>query len=259
MKHISRSKVFLIFSTILLAFMLNSNPGRAQDDQTEPSGQVILVVLYPYKTTTLSSRVQAIVAKIHHEMGQRFQKKTALIDLDYKLYQGEKSKAEALLVYEETNYKTMKKLYDQKSVSEIEYARSKADLEVARANLLIANKRLEACFIHAPYNGKVLKLLVNENELVQPGQPLIEIVDDSIIQTKFLAPAGFREKLAIGQTLPVKINGVAETIDCRLTHISPVLESNTGTFQVFGEIDNSGKVLRGGMTGEILLSLTNRK
>jgi hypothetical protein len=50
------------------------------------------------------------------------------------------------------------------------------------------------------------------------------------------------------------VRGINKNFECKITHISPQMESNTFTFQMFAEIDNAGNILQGGMTGEILLT-----
>jgi multidrug efflux pump subunit AcrA (membrane-fusion protein) len=94
---------------------------------------------------------------------------------------------------------------------------------------------------------------VNENEWVQQGQPLIEIVNDQVIRAKFLVPFEYHGKIRIGQIVNADIRGINRRVQCKITHISPVLEANTSTFQVFAEIDNSKDILRAGMIGEISL------
>lgn len=66
----------------------------------------------------------------------------------------------------------------------------------------------------------------------------------------------FYEHIQIGQTYMVNVREVNMAFEGKITHISPVMESNTATFQVFAEIDNSSNILRGGMTGQIELELT---
>jgi len=85
---------------------------------------------------------------------------------------------------------------------------------------------------------------------------LIEVIDDWVIRAKFLAPSELYEEIQIGQTFLINVREVKQEFECKITHISPVLESNTSTFQVFAEIDNSHDILRGGMTGQIKLKLT---
>jgi RND family efflux transporter MFP subunit len=242
--------VIILFSVILL----NTYSAHAQEDIANKMSKKILVVLNPLKSATLSAEVSSVVKKIHHEMGEKFREEEVLIDFDSKFYLADKKKANALLAYAYTAYKTNKNLYNQKSVSDVEFAKAKANLDVAKADLSIASEKLSACSIRAPYHGRVVKLLVKENELVQQGQPLIEIVDDQIMRAKFHVPLRFNGHLDIGQMLDVKVREINKFFKCKITHISPQMESNTSTFQMFGEIDNADNILQGGMTGEIILT-----
>lgn len=242
---------------VLLAFaFFRVYSASSQEDQIDTMTRKILVILQPFKTATLSAEVSSVVTKIRHEMGRKFKKNVPLIDLDPELYFAEKKKADALLTFAATAYETNHKLYNQQSISEVEFAKVKANLEVAKSNVAIAKKKLTACSVRSPYPGRVVKLLVNEKEWVQQGQPLIEIVDDRIIRAKFLIPSGFYGHIQRGQLLDVHVRKINRRITCKITHISPVLESNTSTFQVFSEIDNSENIIRAGMTGEILLKIT---
>ena len=222
-------------------------------DAADITSKKILAIFHPLKTATLSAEVLSVVKKVRHEMGEKFKKNDILIDLDATLYVAAKKKADATLVSADAANRTNRKLYAQKSVSEIEFSRAKADLEIAKASVAIAKRELAACSVRAPYCGRVVKLLVNENELVQPGQPLIEILDDGTMRAKFMAPSVFYNHIQMGQTLSVRVRRIDRDFKCKITHISPILESNTSTFQVFGEIDNPEGVLRGGMTGQVML------
>ena len=254
MKRICNYRICFYVIIIISVILFNTYSANAQEDMANKLSEKILVVLYPLKSATLSAEVPSIVKKINHEMGEKFREKEVLIDFDPKFYLADKKKANALLAYTYTAYKTKKNLYNQKSVSGVEFAKAKADLDVAKADLSIASEKLSACSIRAPYHGRVVKLMVKENELVQQGQPLIEIVDDQIMRAKFHVPLRFNGHLDIGQILNVKVRGINKNFECKITHISPQMESNTSTFQMFAEIDNTGNILQGGMTGEIILT-----
>jgi len=226
------------------------------EDRAGAMNARILVIIHPSKVATLSAEVLTVVKHIRREMGETFKKGSVLIELDPALYFADKKKADALLIYAEAVYKANLKLYKQNSVSEIEFSRAKADFQVAEGNVAIAKKKLSACSIRSPYHGRVVKQLINENELVQPGQPLMEIVDDRTMRAQFLVPSPFWNHIQLGQVLNLAVEGMDGDFECTITHISPVLESNTSTFQVFAEIENPGSVLRGGMTGEIILTST---
>jgi RND family efflux transporter MFP subunit len=217
----------------------------------------LLAVMYPLKSATLSAEVLGIVRKVGFEMGDAFKAGDILVHLDTDRHLAAKQKAEAVLQSARAAYNTYRELYRQKSVSDVELAKAKAELDIAKANLAIAKRELSSCSIRAPYSGRVVKLLIKENELVQQGQPLVEIVDDSEMRAKFMVPSVFYPDIEIGQILSVHISGIREPFECRLTHVSPVLESNTSTFQVFGAIDNPHGLLRGGMTGQISLKVAS--
>ena len=254
-----KSYIFFVVIVLPVLILLHTYPAYGQEDLTDPINRKVFVMLHPLKSATLSAEVSSVVKRIHRKMGERFKKGASLIDLNAALYLAENEKADARRIFAVAAYETNGKLYHQKSVSEIEFAKAKADLEIAKANVAIANERLAACSIRAPFSGRVVKLLVNESELVQEAQPLIEIVDDRIIRAKFLAPSLFYGRIRIGQMMDVQVQGLNGRFRSEITHIGSILEPNTMTFQVFARIDNSKRILRAGMTGEILLKLVQGK
>ena len=256
MRRICNIYMYSMAITVLFSVLSFTCPANGQDDQIDAESNKVLAILYPLKIATLSAEVSSVVKKTNLDMGEEFKKGDRLIVLDPAYCWADKKKAEATLVSATADYTTKKKLYEQKSVSELEYAEADAGAKIAKANLVIADKRLVACTIRAPYRGRVVKLLVKEKELVAEGQPLIEVIDDWTIRAKFLAPSVFYEHIQIGQTYMIKVREVNMEFESKITHISPVMESNTATFQVFAEIDNSSNILRGGMTGQIELELT---
>jgi len=250
-----KSYIFLMVIVLPAAALFHTSAASGEDDLTGPTDRKVLVMLHPLRRATLSAEVSSVVKKIYHEMGEKFTKGGPLIDFGPALYLAEKEKADARLIFAVAAYETNRQLYNQKSVSGIELAKAKADLEISKTNVAIAKKRLAACSIRAPFSGRVVKLLVNESEWVQEGQPMIEIVDDRIMRAKFLVPSLFYGQLRIGQRMDVHVRGINGKFRSKITHISSMLESNTLTFQVFAEIDNSKNILRPGMTGEITLKL----
>jgi len=256
MRRICNIYMYSMAITVLFSVLSFTCPANCQEDQIEAESNKVLAILYPLKIATLSSEVSGVVKKNHLDMGEEFKKGDTLIVLDPAYCWADKKKVEATLVSATADFTTKRELYKQKSVSEIEYAEADAGVKIAKANLVIADKKLAACTIRAPYRGRVVKLLVKENELVAEGQPLIEVIDDWTIRAKFLAPSMYYEHIQIGQTAMVNVREVNMEFESKITHISPVLESNTSSFQVFAEIDNSSNILRGGMTGQIALELT---
>lgn len=158
--------VYSIATTMLFSVLFFNCPANGEDDQIDAESSKILAILYPLKIATLSAEVSSVVRKINLDMGEEFKKGDRLIVLDPAYCWADKKKAEATLVSATADYTTKKELYKQKSVSELEYAEADAGVKIAKANLVIADKKLAACTIRAPYRGRVVKLLVKEKELV---------------------------------------------------------------------------------------------
>ena len=63
------------------------------------------------------------------------------------------------------------------------------EVEQARGRLEIASDQLRACRLTGPYAGRVARVLVAEQEWVERGRPVIEVVDDRVLLAKFLLPS----------------------------------------------------------------------
>jgi RND family efflux transporter MFP subunit len=239
-------------SLCLIFFQGNSSHSVELPDDESDKG--ILAIFYPIKSTVISAEVSSTVKAIRHDMGQVFKKGEMLIVLDSDNFKAEKNKADANQVFSAAVFQSKKELFGQKSVSMMEYSKAESDYKISKANSDIAGKKLDACMVRAPYAGKVVKLLVKENEFVTEGRPLVEIMDDRMIQVKFHVPSSLLKQFKIGQVYNIRVNSIKPLIKCKITHISPIIESNTSSFQVFGLTGNPNGTIRAGMTGFITMN-----
>lgn len=132
-------------------------------------------------------------------------------------------------------------------------ARSRRNLDIARADLAEAERELAACTIRAPYNGRVVRLLVQEQELVQRGQALLEVVSDGTLLAKFLVPAAHFQRLRQGQPVTLHIAELDRQTTAVVSHIASALDPASQTVEVHAEVRNEAGVLRSGMTGTVVL------
>ena len=253
-------RIHVVLALVLSFAIVSGRPGRAIGlEQPEGDGEKgYLVIFYPMKNTVLSSEISGTVKSMGFDMGQSFEKGDVLLTLDPDSLYAEVEKADATRAYAEEAYNAKKTLFDQKSLSSMEFTKAEMDFRVSKANLAIARKRLASCTVRAPYSGKVVKRIVRENEFVPEGQAMIEILDDTRIQAKFHLPSDVYSMVRVGKTYAVSVKQLSSKFECKVTHISPVMESNTNSFQVFAEINNADGYIRAGMTGFIKIeSITN--
>ena len=185
-------------------------------------------------------------------------------------------KAQAVLSAAKADYEAKEKLYSGHSTSLRELEASRRELNVAEANreisqltslpeyeearknlaqaqarFKIAETEMEGCQILAPYKGRVEKLLVNVNELVERGRPLIQVIDDEVLRAKFLAPSVAVQTVRPGMNVVIEVNELGKRVTGRVSHVSAVLDPASGTFEVYAEVDNPTGSLRSGMTGQV--------
>lgn len=218
----------------------------------EASREVARVVLYPHKQCLLSSEVSARVTAVVRKMGECFKKGEPLVKLDPAAYQARKERAEAELRLAEVELKATEHLFQTKSKSRIDVERARALVVRAKSAFLIAENELIACVISAPFDGRVVKVQVREYNLVQRAEPLITVVNDDIIEGRYLLSSNLFKSLRIGQKVTVWVDEVEKEVAGTVSRISPVLDPSSGTIEVHAEFKNSDGQLRGGMKGHLL-------
>jgi multidrug efflux pump subunit AcrA (membrane-fusion protein) len=73
----------------------------------------------------------------------------------------------------------------------------------------------------APFEGVIIKKMVEEGDTVQPGQPLIEFADLTYLQVQVDVPVRLMSGLQKGMLIPVKIDVGNVRVDGRVAQIFP--------------------------------------
>ncbi|MBB63804.1 MAG: hypothetical protein CMO81_01945 [Waddliaceae bacterium] len=207
------------------------------------------VVLAPKHQTVLSSSVTTRVKETPKKMGENFVEGDLLVRLDDLIFRANVKKAQAVQERAQTELSAKEELFKDNVASFFELKDAMATLAVAEADLAVAQQELEGCSLLAPYTGKIVQLYVDDHEMVQPGQALVEIVDDSLLIARLLIPSLQLPKLKIAKVLNIHIRETGETIQARITQIGSVIDPASSMVKVDAEIDNSKGNLRAGMIG----------
>jgi HlyD family secretion protein len=82
-----------------------------------------------------------------------------------------------------------------------------ADLEAAQATLEVVRTQLAETRVLSPLDGVVLLRLVEEGEVVQPGQPLLIVIDPQELFLKVYVSEEDIGKVRLGSPVRVKVDG----------------------------------------------------
>lgn len=213
----------------------------------------IRAVIESKERTLITSEVNSTVKLINRKMGESFVEGEALILLNDVIFLAGLMKARAEVSKAEADFEGAKKLWADKVISHSDFRTAEAAVATAQADLALALKAFNACFIKAPYKGKVVSLFVKLYEHVEPNQQLIEILDDSVLIAKLLIPEVYLKDLKIGDNLQLKIMETGDVVEAKLVRIGAVLDPISSLFKVEAEIDNTNDQLRAGMEGMLML------
>ena len=207
-------------------------------------------ILYNQNSTPLlSSQVSLPVKNIYFRMGEHFRKGDVLMDIDDTIFRVNLLKAKAAFQRAQALVIARQRLYADHIASFLDLKEAEATYAAAQAELVLAEEQFAQTRIIAPYDGRVVQLLIQQFELPQPGQALIEIVNDKTLIAKLLAPSVNLNYLKIGRYLRIHIKETDTDEYARIIRIGAVIDPASGTIAVDAEIENYNEKYIPGMTG----------
>lgn len=227
---------------------LPSASSHAKED-IEP----LQVTFEPVQRAILASQISSTVTKITKYLGEEFKTNDLLIQLDDTFYKANVEKGQAAFIRAKAALHAKQKLYKDSIASFFDVKDAEAALAQANAELALAQKQLDSCSVLAPFNGRVASLLIAEAELPQQGQPLIEVVGNEALLGKMLIDAMMWDKVAIDQTLNIKVVETGKTVQAKIIRIGPMIDLASSTIKVEALVERPDYDLFAGMTGTTTL------
>lgn len=216
--------------------------------------QDIRAQLAPRNYTTLAAEIGAKVSRITVKPGQAFKAGQMLVSFDCSLQSAQRARAEAELEGARKTHAVNQRLHELDAVGKLEYATSEQATLKARAELDYANATLAKCRIVAPFSGRVAEQKAREQQFVQAGQPLLEILDDSSLELDFIVPSKWLAWLKVGQAFKVAIDENGQSYPAKVTRLGARIDPVSQSVTVAAVIDGHFSELIAGMSGRVLLT-----
>ncbi len=192
--------------------------------------------------------------------GQQVKEGQLMFRIRPVLYQAEVKRAEAEAEYAGIEYRNTKALADSNVVSPNELALAEARYDKAKAELVAAQAHLGFTEITAPFNGIVGRFHVRKGSLLDEGELLTELSDNSSMWVYFNVPeaeylAYARDKEA-GRGTQVRLMLADTEIFQQVGEVTAVesdFNNQTGNIAFRATFPNPAGLLRHGQTGNILM------
>ncbi|MFN8310194.1 MAG: efflux RND transporter periplasmic adaptor subunit [Chitinophagales bacterium] len=210
----------------------------------------------------LRSQERGYLQNIYVDEGQFVHKGQLMFQIMPLLYQAELQKSQSEANYAQIEYETTKNLADSNIVSKSELALSKAKLDKERADVELAKAHLAFTEIRAPFDGIMDRFLKRVGSLVDEGELLTNLSDNSKMWVYFNVPEAeyldYAQKAKAKNPQTVKLQmangeifdhpGVIETVEADFNN-------ETGNIAFRGTFPNPNGLLRHGETGNILMPI----
>lgn len=250
---------------------------QRQTAQTDPVRHKVVAISPWVKAVTVTERyVGSIQAQRHINVralkvgyldsilvreGQRVKEGDLMFTVIPVLYQKNLDAEMADVKRAQVELNSTKKQYENKVVSEFEVARSEAKLEKASAMAERAAAELNFATVKAPFDGIVDRLKHQQGSLVQHGDVLTTLSDNSSMWVYFNVPESryleymadpnwHQEDLQIELVLA---NGKKFEQVGKFGAIHADFDATTGTIPFRADFPNPDRLLRHGQSGNVLI------
>jgi len=214
----------------------------------------------------LRSQERGYLQKIFVDEGQYVRQGQPMFQIMPMIYQAEMEKSKANVDYAAIEYQNTKVLADNNIVSPAELALAKAKLEQEQADLRLANTHLGLTTIRAPFNGIMDRFQMRLGSLVEEGELLTSLSDNSKLWVYFNVPEAEyldyatrlkqegpqKVKLLMANNEMYPYEGLFETVEADFNN-------ETGNIAFRATFPNPDRLLRHGQTGTVLLPSSLKK
>jgi membrane fusion protein (multidrug efflux system) len=178
-----------------------------------------------------------------------------LVLFDCSLQRAQLDKAEAELEGAEQTLKSNLRLEQLNSVGQLELDLSKSSANKAKAEVGANKAVLAKCQVNAPFAGRVAEQKVREQQYVQPGQAMLDILDDSVLELEFLVPSAWLRWLKVGGAFDVQIDETRKAYPARFTRIGARVDPVSQSVKVAAAIHGKFPELMAGMSGKVQITV----
>lgn len=266
----------LILIAVLLWLASGINPTEAPADQTasaeEKAPKLVKVEITasqaqamlreaivsartaPVRSVRVRAQTSGRVSEIVAQRGALITKGAVIARIALDERQAQLRQAKAVLQQRSLQYKAAERLHKQDYMTEVELAQSKANLEIAQAEVDRTNKDISHTVLRAPFTGVLDQRPVEVGDYVKVGDEIGYVIE----QDPFIVRGSVSEDqvalLKVGQSgSATLIND--EIREGKVRYISGEADEQTRTYQVELEIPNPQGRLIAGTSAQLRLPL----
>ena len=207
----------------------------------------------------LTSEAAGVVKSVSFTANAQVEAGAELLRLDDVVERADVEAARTQADLAETSLKRTAELSQRGAATSASREQTEAAAEAAKAQLARAEAVLEQRVVSAPFAGTVGIARVDVGQYVTPGMVVATLQDLSSMRVDFSLPEQDLPKLAVGQKLVVRIEGLDRDFAGEVTGIDPRVDPATRLVALRGSVDNDEGLLTPGQFVRIKVELPAEK
>ena len=213
------------------------------------------------KEIKLSFKINGIIRTIYVDEGEAVKKGQLLARLDLSEIESQVQQARSAFEKVQRDLKRAENLHKDKAVTLEQLQNMRTAHKMAESQLKAAEFNLRYAEIHAPTKGRILRRLMEENEMVSAGMPIFffasterdwivrtGVSDRDLVRLRLNDPAVLQFDAYPGETFQAHVSEIAESSD-------PL----TGTYEIELKVDAMDKKLVSGFVAQVDISPSSKE
>lgn len=191
-----------------------------------------------FEDATISSESSGRIMHIA-ELGASINKGEVIARMDDRLIRAAFDAAQTGFNFAEDTFQRLSVLYADSIISTQDFNSARAQRDQAKAQLDQVTKQLEDATIKAPFSGRIESRFVRTGELINPGMPVVRLVNNNRVKINAGVPERFARDVREGTPVVVtfRSNGDSQ-YNTRVSFAGLTIDPDTRTFTVEVEIPN---------------------
>lgn len=205
------------------------------------------VILYP--------EYSGVLKNVAVKEGQRVSAGQLLASIEDGGLAQQVNSAEIQLDLSKTTFERQKRLWEQKIGSEMQFLQAKATYEAQQKSVAQLKSQLAKTQITAPFAGIVDEIMIEQGNVVGPGQMgIMRVINMNQMYVESDVPETFISAISKGISVKVEIPVLNQTIDGIISQASNYIKPDNRSFRVEAILANKDGMIKPNMTARLKIN-----
>ena len=191
------------------------------------------------------------ITSINVKEGDKVTKGQVLMTIDSKIIGNQIDELKSRLELTKTLFEKQEALWKQNIGSEIQFLQSKNNYESLQQNLETLQAQKALYNITAPFAGIVDEINPKIGEMANPAMPAFRLINTEIMYVKADITERYIGQIKEGDKVMIHFPSANTKIESKIHRIGSFINPNNRSFKIKLLLDNSDKMLKPNMLGEL--------